>query len=167
MFKIILISILLMHGIIHLFGFVKAFNYAEMKELKLPISKQLGRIWLLTFVLFIAAAIQYTFDIKYWWLTTAITTIISQIIIIRSWQDAKFGTALNIIIILLLALTNTYSSFTIDSLRSTEHLSRGITSSKERNSYRDTLPTNAWTRTVRHTVFRCQSPVLNVILLKK
>ncbi len=105
MLKIIVISILIIHGIIHLFGFVKAFNYAEMKELKLPISKRLGRIWFLTFVLFIAAAMQYTFDIKYWWLTAAVATIISQITIITSWQDAKFGTVLNIAIISLLALT--------------------------------------------------------------
>ena len=105
MLKIIVISILIFHAIIHLLGFVKAFNYAEIEELKLPISKRLGRVWFLVFVLFIIAATQYMFNKEYWWLTTVVATIFSQAIIISSWQDAKFGTVINIIIISLLVLT--------------------------------------------------------------
>jgi len=105
MLKIWFSLILIIHGLIHLIGFVKAYNYAEIKELKLPISKPLGIIWFSTCMLFIAAVIQLIFNIEYWWLTTVLATIFSQLLIILSWQDAKFGTLLNIVIILLVALS--------------------------------------------------------------
>lgn len=107
MLKIILVLILIFHGVIHLLGFVKAFNYAEIKELKLPISKRLGLVWLLVSVFFIIAAIQYFLNFYYWWLTTIIAIIISQIIILTAWQDAKYGTVINVLIISMLALSKT------------------------------------------------------------
>ncbi len=105
MLKITLISILIFHGVIHLLGFVKAFNYAEIKELKLPISKRLGLVWLTVFALFLFAAIQYTLKVDWWWITTIVAILVSQVIIISSWQDAKYGTVINILITSLLALT--------------------------------------------------------------
>lgn len=98
MLKILILSVLLFHGIIHLLGLIKAFNYFEIKELTLPISKPLGVIWFFGFLLFIAATILYIFSSKYWLVITTIAIVVSQILIITSWQDAKFGTAINILL---------------------------------------------------------------------
>jgi len=101
MTRIIFIIIIGLHGLIHLMGFVKAFNFVEIKELTLPISKPLGLIWFSTFLLFIAALIQYLIKNELWWLTAITGLLISQVLIIIFWQDAKFGTIPNVIILLV------------------------------------------------------------------
>jgi hypothetical protein len=40
--KIVFIIIVLLHGLIRMFGFLKAFNFRDFKELTLPISKPIG-----------------------------------------------------------------------------------------------------------------------------
>lgn len=102
MLKTLTICVILIHGIIHLLGFVKAFNYAEIKELKLPISKRLGVIWFLGFLLFIIAAILYIFSFKYWLVVAIIATVVSQFLIFTSWHDAKFGSIINVLLVFLL-----------------------------------------------------------------
>jgi hypothetical protein len=52
--KIAFFLIVLLHGLIHLFGFVKGFELREVKELTLPISKTLGVVWLTTTLWYIA-----------------------------------------------------------------------------------------------------------------
>lgn len=93
--------LLLLHGAIHVLGFVKAFNIATLKELTLPISKSQGLLWLLTFILFCFTLVQYLMKGKYWWLIAIIAVIVSQVVIILFWNDAKFGTIPNIIILLV------------------------------------------------------------------
>ena len=104
MLKILTIFVILIHGLIHLLGFIKAFDYAEIKELKLPISKRIGLIWFFVSLLFIVAAALYLFSFKYWLLVALVATIISQILIVTSWQDAKFGSIINILLFFLLVL---------------------------------------------------------------
>jgi hypothetical protein len=82
-------------------GFVKAFNFAEIKELTQPISKPLGLLWFITFLIFISAIIQYLLNNEYWWLTAIIGILVSQTLVITFWQDAKFGTIPNVIIFLV------------------------------------------------------------------
>jgi len=82
-------------------GFVKAFNFGAIKELTQPISKSLGLIWFLTFLLFIAALIQYLIKNEFWWLTAIIGILVSQALVITFWHDAKFGTIPNVIILLI------------------------------------------------------------------
>ena len=42
-----LIGLLILHGLIHLMGFAKAFGYAELPQLTQPISRDWGVVWLL------------------------------------------------------------------------------------------------------------------------
>jgi hypothetical protein len=51
--KIAFLIIVLLHGLIHLLGFVKGFELKEVKELTLPISKTLGIVWLTATILFL------------------------------------------------------------------------------------------------------------------
>ncbi|MCG8573594.1 MAG: hypothetical protein MI810_01815 [Flavobacteriales bacterium] len=103
---IILISI---HGIIHLFGFFKAFEIAEFNTINQPISRALGLIWLLTFVLFAMAIASMLVHFKYWWIIGLAAVLTSQWLIFNFWFDAKFGTIANVII--LGATIIAYSTF--------------------------------------------------------
>ena len=60
----------------------------------------MGVLWLLALVLFLAAAIQLISNHDLWWITALAAIILSQVLIILFWQDAKFGTTANIIILL-------------------------------------------------------------------
>ena len=92
---------LLLHGIIHILGFVKSYHLAEVPQLSLNIPKSLGNLWLFCSILFLAVFILMIFN-KAWWPFFAIAAVIlSQTLIVLYWQDAKYGTILNIIILLV------------------------------------------------------------------
>jgi hypothetical protein len=106
MSRVLLIILIAIHGLIHLMGFVKAFNLAEIKELTQPVSKGAGVFWLLAFILFTVTLLQFFFANDRWWLTGMIAVILSQLLIITAWGDAKFGTIANILLlpVLLVAM---------------------------------------------------------------
>ena len=47
-----LVLLIAIHGIIHLFGFFKAFGISEFNAITQPISKTYGVVWLLVFLFF-------------------------------------------------------------------------------------------------------------------
>ena len=47
-------AIIGLHGLIHLLGFVKAFDLGEIRELTQPVSRTMGILWLLSASLFVA-----------------------------------------------------------------------------------------------------------------
>lgn len=97
------------HGIIHLFGFLKAFGISGFNAISQPISKTYGIFWLLACLLFAVSIILILVHSDYWWLSGVLAVIISQVLIFNYWSDAKFGTIANVII--LLAAIIAYSSF--------------------------------------------------------
>jgi hypothetical protein len=92
-------------------GFAKAFDYGDIKQLTLPISKPVGMMWIATALLFIAAAILYLLNKEYWWMLVLPAITISQIIIILDWKDAKFGTIANVLILVVTVLSITSTKF--------------------------------------------------------
>ncbi len=107
--RIALTILIGIHGIIHLFGFFKAFGISEFNAISQPISKTYGIFWFLTFLLFTITIILKLVHSDYWWLSGFLAVIISQLLIFNYWTDAKFGTVANVII--LLATIIGYSSF--------------------------------------------------------
>ncbi len=107
--RIALIILIGIHGIIHLFGFLKAFGLSEFTAISQPISKTFGVVWLLTFLLFALAIVLVIFQSYYWWLIGFIAVIASQILFLIYWSDAKFGTIANLII--LVSAIIAYSNF--------------------------------------------------------
>lgn len=99
--KIIYFIIVLIHGLIHLLGFIKAFGFKEVKELSLNISKPFGLIWLIATLLLVLYSLLYISNNKYSYIIGFIGLLISQILILYFWKDAKFGTLANIIIFLV------------------------------------------------------------------
>lgn len=110
--KIIFTIIVLVHGLIHFLGFVKAFGLAEVPQLKQTISQFTGTIWLISGLAFLIVAITLWLYPDKWWQFGIIAVVISQIIIFTSWQDAKFGTVFNIIVLLVSILS--YGSFSFE-----------------------------------------------------
>ena len=99
--RIAIIVLITVHGLIHLMGFAKAFQYAEMKQLTIAISKPVGVMWLVATLLFITSAILVLLKKDYWAIFSIAAVVISQIVIILSWHDAKFGTIANVIILIV------------------------------------------------------------------
>ena len=100
MLKIFFLIVLFIHGMIHILGFLKAYQLAEINQLTQNISKPMGILWLIALILFFAAAIQLVSNHDMWWITALAAVILSEVLIILFWQDAKFGTIANIIILL-------------------------------------------------------------------
>lgn len=105
-----LLAVICLHGLIHLLGFVKAFGFSPVKELTLPISKVWGVFWLMAAIQLLLTAVLYFSESRYWWLSGAVAIVISQILIVWFWKDARFGTIANLIILpAVLAAFFTYS----------------------------------------------------------
>lgn len=107
--RIAFIILIVIHGIIHLFGFLKAFDISEFNAISQPISKAYGMLWFLTFLLFAITIVLNLIHSDYWWLSGLFAVVISQILIFNYWSDAKFGTIANVII--LFASIIGFSSF--------------------------------------------------------
>ena len=103
--------IVLLHGLIHLAGFAKAFGFWEIKNLTLPISKPLGLVWLAATLLFLIYGILYFLNYNYTWRLGLVALILSQGLIIYFWTDAKFGSLPNFIILLAILVSYGNSKF--------------------------------------------------------
>ncbi|WP_299336402.1 DUF6544 family protein [uncultured Psychroserpens sp.] len=106
--KYVFAILLGIHGLIHLTGFIRAFYATDVNQQLLGISKPAGALWLIVFIMFIVSAIQYITH-KHWFYIGFLAIILSQILIVITWKDAKYGTLLNIII--LIAVIISYSTY--------------------------------------------------------
>ncbi|MFO0759709.1 MAG: DUF6544 family protein, partial [Byssovorax sp.] len=95
-------SILLaVHALIHLMGFLKAFELARLPQLTLPISRAMGLVWLGAALLLAAATAALFLAPRWFWLIGAIGVVASQVAIAAAWRDARFGTIANAITLLM------------------------------------------------------------------
>lgn len=113
------IILILLHGLIHLMGFVKAFGLAEISELTLPVSSKWGALWLAACLIFITSGIQYFCSSDLWWITGIIGVILSQVLIIAFWQDARFGTIPNLIILGVITVGFLWKSTPVENAETT------------------------------------------------
>lgn len=104
MIRFLFALMLLMHGLIHLMGFVKAFKLAEMSQLSSPISRPAGALWLLTALLFVFSTALFFLKKESWWMPAIPAVVLSQFLVFQYWQDAKFGTIANLIAVVGLVL---------------------------------------------------------------
>ncbi|MGY5848829.1 DUF6544 family protein [Salegentibacter sp. F14] len=99
--KLIVSIIFLIHALIHLLGFLKAFDLLALKQLQLEISRSLGYLWLFSALLFLLVILLFLLG-KSWWPFFALAGIlISQVLIILVWHDAKYGSILNLVLFLI------------------------------------------------------------------
>jgi len=102
--KYLFATLIFIHGAIHLMGFLKAFNLAQLEQMNAGISKISGIVWLLVFVLFMAIGIAFLAKAEWWFWLGIVAAAISTVLIIMVWKDARFGTIANIIIVVVAVL---------------------------------------------------------------
>lgn len=93
--------LIFIHGVIHILGFVKAYQLAPVNQLRSEITKSSGAVWLFVAVGFVILSILYISKFDLWFALAFLFILISQILITSTWQDAKFGTVANIIVLLI------------------------------------------------------------------
>lgn len=97
---IVFAVVLALHGLIHLLGFVKAYWPDVVTGIHVPITRSTGRLWLLCTLLFFSALICVAFSVSLWWAPAFIGALLSQILIFLSWKSTRFGTILNVVVLL-------------------------------------------------------------------
>ncbi|MCU0376558.1 MAG: hypothetical protein MUF24_14720 [Chitinophagaceae bacterium] len=89
-----------LHGLIHLLGFVKAFELARIDSLSKPIGRPTGLLWLLATGLFGALLIMYAGSVPGWKMIGVAAVVLSQVLVLMHWHDARYATLANVIIAL-------------------------------------------------------------------
>lgn len=98
------VALLALHAAIHVMGFAKAFELAELAQLTAPISRGWGVVWLACALSLLAAAALRLVGSRAWWMLGAPAVVASQLVIAAFWTDAKVGTVANALLVLPLAL---------------------------------------------------------------
>lgn len=98
--KLAFTVVLVLHGLVHVLGFLKAFGLAELPQLALPISRPLGVLWLVAGLALLATAVTSYAWPSGWWIVGLASLGLSQLAVITSWQDAKFGSVANALVLL-------------------------------------------------------------------
>ncbi|MBU2650622.1 MAG: hypothetical protein KKA81_06795 [Bacteroidetes bacterium] len=131
--------IILIHGVIHILGFLKAFSLAEINSLTLYINKFQGIAWLVSGLILIAYLILYLSHNPFSWLVGVVAVIVSQLLIIYFWKDAKFGSIPNALILILAIVS--YGQFSFNRLvqRETTSLINSVHISPDRSVSEDDL----------------------------
>ena len=89
-------GILILHGLIHLMGFAKAFGVARLTHLTRSISPGMGLLWLGAAALMILTAAMLVVRSEHWWMAGAAALVCSQVVVVSSWTDAWAGTIVNV-----------------------------------------------------------------------
>ena len=97
--KFLLAILITVHGLIHILGFLKGFNLADIEALKLPISKTGGLLWGITTLSLLTSSALLILDLSFWWKLALAGLALSQVLIFCSWEDAKFGSIANLLIL--------------------------------------------------------------------
>ena len=97
--RIVLVLLIILHGLIHLMGFAKAFQFGEMAQFTKEISRPMGILWLLAALLFLVTAIAFFLRKDWWPILGIIMVVLSQGLIFNTWAYAKYGTIANAIIL--------------------------------------------------------------------
>jgi hypothetical protein len=93
-------AVLVLHGLIHVMGYAKAFGYADLPQLAQPISRGMGVLWLLAALAMLSAAVCLVAAPRVWWIVGLAAVVLSQVAIASSWSDAAFGTVANVLVLL-------------------------------------------------------------------
>jgi len=102
--KVVFLCIIVIHALIHLLGFFKAFRPARVPQLTQTISRPAGILWLSAAVLLSVAGVLFFLGFRPWWIVGVPAVILSQTLVFLSWREAKFGTAANLVILIPLLI---------------------------------------------------------------
>jgi hypothetical protein len=92
--------VVMVHGAIHFLGAAKGLGWTKVSQLVEPISTGLGAVWLVAAVVTIATGLLLVTRVRWWWIVGVVAVVISQMVIVTSWADAKVGTIANVVLLL-------------------------------------------------------------------
>ena len=98
-----LLLLLAVHGLLHLLGFAAAVGYSG-GEFTHFISRSWGLGWLAVAGILVSAAGLLAGWHRHWWTVAGVGVLLSQLLIVRFWTDASFGTIPNLLILICLGL---------------------------------------------------------------
>ncbi|MDP9151567.1 MAG: hypothetical protein M3O36_16730 [Myxococcota bacterium] len=93
------------HGLIHVLGAAKAFRWADVAALGNAVSPLAGALWLIAAMLLVGAATGFALSREWWWWLGLSGLVLSQALIAQRWSDARFGTLLNLLLLVPVALS--------------------------------------------------------------
>ncbi len=103
---IVVALVITLHALLHLLGFLKSFGLAALPELSghtvVPLTgpwpRVVGMIWLFVALVLLSAAAMRALRLEDWWIVAIPGVVLSQLLIVLQWQDAKAGSAANLLI---------------------------------------------------------------------
>jgi hypothetical protein len=101
MLELLAVALLLLHGVMHMIGFVQSFGLRNYQKITVEISRFFGLIWLSAATLFVAAATALQLGISWWHASALAAAALSQVAVIAAWRDAKYATVLNVLIAIM------------------------------------------------------------------
>lgn len=101
--RVALAVVLTVHALVHLLGFAKAFGSALLPQLAIAIARPMGLVWLLAMLLLLAAAAALWLAPRMFWIIGGVGVVVSQVAIVASWGDARFGTLVNMFMLMAVA----------------------------------------------------------------
>jgi hypothetical protein len=112
--RIIFSAIVIIHALIHLIGFSREWQIPSpqnfnVKEIILSPTVKLnltGFLWWICFASLVLTIIFYQLEKDWWWIIAIGAVMLSQTLIVLYWNDAKWGTVVNVI--LLAAISTSY-----------------------------------------------------------
>jgi hypothetical protein len=101
----IFVAFVALHGLVHFVGFAKAFGWAELPQLQVPISRAAGLLWGFAGLALLVTAALYLMGVRAWWAMALVAVALSQGVILGSWSDARVGTIANLLILAVAVIT--------------------------------------------------------------
>jgi len=99
--KYLFFAVFLLHGAIHLMGFVKAYDIAQLPDFTVSIQKTSGFFWLMATLMLLTAGIGFLRNDSWWSWLAIVSVLLSMILIIAVWKEAKYGMIPNVIILVV------------------------------------------------------------------
>jgi hypothetical protein len=100
MIRYLFVFVMLIHGLIHLAGFAAAFGFSRIDPISSEITRPVGALSLIATISLTLTTVFFLLRNKNWLWAAILSILVSQTVILMAWQDARFGTILNIIIVL-------------------------------------------------------------------
>lgn len=97
--RYLLALLLVLHGALHLLGFAKAYSLGNFGAISLAVNKIAGIAWLLATLLLLGAAALLLRQHDAWWMPALAGIILSQLLILGQWTDARWGSVANLLLL--------------------------------------------------------------------
>ena len=95
----IFVVVIAIHGLIHLLGAAKGLGVADVPQLTTPIGRGMGIVWLSASLLMLASLAAWLAAPRLFWIAGAVALAVSELAIVTSWHDARFGTIANVVLV--------------------------------------------------------------------